>query len=149
MKTNVLFFFMLLFLVVGSFSCAQKSDLVDKDLTLVTLLVNDTSFKNFIRLENQRAENQSTNFHGHRELNWKLVNDPQEQLKCKTEEDIKALYTRAGMKNTDVYFRLINEYTYYLAQVKQNFPTLSELTETERENTFTLARNKINSTNKN
>ena len=146
MKTNLLFLGLLLTCLGLLFSCGRETS--ENPLShLSETLSKDADFTKLVEIENQRILYAKQNHHNQKEVNWKLINDPAERAKINNNDELKAFLTKAGMKNIDTYFDLLNQYGKAMRSVKKKFPELSTLSNEQFDSIISSARNSINKQN--
>lgn len=148
MKTKILSLALMLFGLIGSNSCAQQNDSINAESVLANSLALDTSFIEFSKVEDKIVDNQINNIHDHKHINWSLIEDKNEQAKCKTQEDMKLLLIKAGMKEVDTYLTLKSKYMFYSALLFESYPQLVDLPNNERFEIFQQAKQRIVKTKK-
>jgi len=117
----------------------ESSVLLDQ---LAARLVNDSNFVKLIEVENKRVENLVQGVHGLKNADWKLIWSEKAKNEVKTREDMAKLLTKAGMKEVDAFLNLADDYTLYMQKIRDAYPDLSKLNDSDRQAVMKAARDK-------
>lgn len=138
-RKHFLWIYVVLLLAVGAVSsCGQESE--DQISQLVERLVNDSNFANFAKVEDERMKNIRNKTHDLQNVDWKLIDSEKDKVGA---NGTKELFTRAGMKNAEVYLDLLNQYISYRKILQENYPELSSLSSTKRVEIFNAAKARL------
>lgn len=116
---------------------------------VITRLVKDSNFIKLIEAENKRVLNLQNNTHGQKNVDWKLVQNEEERSNVKTKEDMIKLLEKARMKDANTYLNLVDEYNFHMLKIKESYPELSMLKDSDRQSVINAARNQLLALNKN
>ena len=110
---------------------------------LAARLVNDSNFIKLIEVENKRVENLVQGVHGLKNADWNLIWSEKAKNEVKTREDMAKLLTKAGMKEVDAFLNLADDYTLYMQKIRDTYPDLSKLNDSDRQAVMKAARDKL------
>lgn len=120
-------------------SCGQENS--DSLNQITEKLVHDSNFIKVTELGHKQALFLKNNIQG--KIDWSLVNAAKARNEVKSKEDMLNLLEKAGMKEADTFLRLIDEHTLYMGKIRDSYPELKAMSESDRRAVMDAASKKI------